>query len=240
MSGHKCVICMEKLSNETGMTNCKHKFCKDCILKWVNESSECPLCRSQITRIRFFKNGFYTGEETEVKFKQQRIPDDDDDISLFINDNIIEDYQPNIHTCPSPTIKGTIWKNGHRQSARSHEVENPLASIFESMTKQIQKAKKIKECKEVSNRVFDALSKTAQNLVINGNATVAVAHDCVMQICDEEKGKSVDDDDEDAYIKKLTERLENRILRKNVLNPICNQNRTANVKRRLIPLSSLP
>lgn len=231
MSSHECVICMERLSNETGMTDCKHKFCKACIMKWINECSECPLCRAQITRIRFFKNGFYTGEETGVQFKQQKIPDDDD-ISLFIDDNVIEDYDEGIRTCPSPTIKGTVWRGGHRRSARSHEVENPLSSIFESMTRQVQMAKKLKETKEVSNKVFDALTETAQKLVFNGSATVSAAHECVMKICDEEKGKCVDDDD--SYIKVLIHRLESRLLRNNVLNPVMNHNKHVSGKKKVL------
>jgi hypothetical protein len=43
----KCPICDE--SDINVQTNCAHLYCLDCINKWYNKSSKCPMCRQQIT-----------------------------------------------------------------------------------------------------------------------------------------------------------------------------------------------
>jgi hypothetical protein len=47
-----CCICLNKISNNTGagyIKSCGHNnFCLSCILKWVKQKQECPMCRSKI------------------------------------------------------------------------------------------------------------------------------------------------------------------------------------------------
>jgi hypothetical protein len=45
----KCPICNE--SDINVQTNCTHSYCLTCINKWHNKSSECPMCRHQITHV---------------------------------------------------------------------------------------------------------------------------------------------------------------------------------------------
>ena len=43
----QCFICS---SAEIQLqTNCKHNFCKNCVYKWLERSSKCPFCRTEIT-----------------------------------------------------------------------------------------------------------------------------------------------------------------------------------------------
>ena len=240
MSKEQCVICMEPLSRDIGMTDCKHKFCKKCILKWVNECSECPLCRSQISKIKFFRDFFYSGEEVKVDFKKQRIPDDDD-LSLFIDDNQIlyennENFEMSIDE-PAPIMpsSGTTWQNGHRMSTRRHETEKPYAKVLETISRQINNSRKIKERKEIPEKVFNALVKTAQSYVMDGTVSSAIAHDCVMSLCDEEKGKDGYDDDEN--IAQLTQELRGRLIRASLISSN-DVEAPKKIRRRLTPLSS--
>src|SRR3990170_1670334 len=42
-----CIICLEPLVSTQPLIalGCKHKFHKDCIMKWLKQSQICPLCK---------------------------------------------------------------------------------------------------------------------------------------------------------------------------------------------------
>ena len=42
----QCAICLKPMS-ETIMTKCKHKFCKNCLNKWLDQKNTCPMCRTK-------------------------------------------------------------------------------------------------------------------------------------------------------------------------------------------------
>lgn len=42
-----CPICYQNTNNNI-ILNCKHKFCKKCISKWVKIRHNCPICRNII------------------------------------------------------------------------------------------------------------------------------------------------------------------------------------------------
>ena len=44
----KCVLCLEHLRSPS-VTACGHTFCWTCILAWIREKPECPLCRQAVT-----------------------------------------------------------------------------------------------------------------------------------------------------------------------------------------------
>lgn len=43
-----CAICLNSLNNPFKLKNCKHIFCKKCILTWSRYSKCCPICRSKL------------------------------------------------------------------------------------------------------------------------------------------------------------------------------------------------
>ena len=43
----KCTLCLEPMKDPS-VTTCGHVFCWTCILDWVNEKPECPLCRQGV------------------------------------------------------------------------------------------------------------------------------------------------------------------------------------------------
>jgi len=47
----ECSVCLEEITNDLFITDCKHKFHKKCINQWYDHSSECPNCRGNIYKI---------------------------------------------------------------------------------------------------------------------------------------------------------------------------------------------
>ena len=46
---NECTICFNELLDETCITECNHRFCKECLDKWLDSNkSTCPLCRDNI------------------------------------------------------------------------------------------------------------------------------------------------------------------------------------------------
>lgn len=43
----KCTLCLESM-RDPGVTTCGHVFCWTCIVEWVAEKPECPLCRAVV------------------------------------------------------------------------------------------------------------------------------------------------------------------------------------------------
>ena len=44
-----CAICLNELLDNTCITGCNHRFCKECLDKWFDsKKSTCPLCRENI------------------------------------------------------------------------------------------------------------------------------------------------------------------------------------------------
>ncbi|RCK59496.1 Peroxisome biogenesis factor 10 [Candida viswanathii] len=45
-SSRSCMLCLSPMVNPSA-ANCGHMFCWDCIVDWIREHPECPLCRQQ-------------------------------------------------------------------------------------------------------------------------------------------------------------------------------------------------
>ncbi|CAF0727245.1 unnamed protein product [Adineta steineri] len=48
-SDEKCSICLKEFElNSTTELPCHHKFCKNCIIQWLNLVNSCPMCRIEL------------------------------------------------------------------------------------------------------------------------------------------------------------------------------------------------
>ena len=43
-----CSICLEKFDDNHVTLPCKHHYHENCIMKWLDGKSDCPLCRKNI------------------------------------------------------------------------------------------------------------------------------------------------------------------------------------------------
>ena len=66
----KCAICLQKYKGVDIIKEfpCKHIFHKPCILKWIKNSNQCPLCKYDITN-----------DVNKIELKNDNEDDDDDD-----------------------------------------------------------------------------------------------------------------------------------------------------------------
>ncbi|PNH06080.1 Peroxisome biogenesis factor 10 [Tetrabaena socialis] len=53
--GYKCIICHERMETDLATTTCGHMFCFKCILPWVQKSSNCPTCRTKLTKTKIIR-----------------------------------------------------------------------------------------------------------------------------------------------------------------------------------------
>ena len=65
----KCTICLDQMTNPATLKPCGHQFCKDCISKWLKNSSACPDCKKNAKKLYFFssKNRRYMGKKIKRK-----------------------------------------------------------------------------------------------------------------------------------------------------------------------------
>ena len=77
---NKCPICYSDLYIHTYIKSCQHIYCLCCILRWVNKSNACPLCRQRINHI-----GFFTSES-----KKKSIIINSGDFEINQNDDILD------------------------------------------------------------------------------------------------------------------------------------------------------
>lgn len=50
-----CPVCMDDFPRTTSViSNCRHRFCSDCINEWAQHSSTCPLCKGEFNQLEEF------------------------------------------------------------------------------------------------------------------------------------------------------------------------------------------
>lgn len=51
---NECSICLEVISLPMGLDNCSHIFCQKCIVKWLLNNKNCPICRKDSRSLASF------------------------------------------------------------------------------------------------------------------------------------------------------------------------------------------
>ena len=54
--GQSCSICQEDICHPV-MLRCRHIFCEDCVLRWLDRQSSCPLCRASVATDPQWRDG---------------------------------------------------------------------------------------------------------------------------------------------------------------------------------------
>ena len=69
-NNYECPICMIELLKDSSnnyinfaVTNCGHKFCLSCIIRYGKKHNICPLCRNEFLDPNCFTPNTYTNEE---------------------------------------------------------------------------------------------------------------------------------------------------------------------------------
>ncbi|KAI8878447.1 hypothetical protein K501DRAFT_297633 [Backusella circina FSU 941] len=65
----QCSICIQEYSNRTFLRPCYHSFCFVCIRHWINITSQCPICRQEISSL------VYNIDEDEDTFDEYHLKD---------------------------------------------------------------------------------------------------------------------------------------------------------------------
>jgi len=76
-----CSICLDDTHNPF-TSKCNHSFCNKCILQWISQNDDCPLCRNPISEpsskyeeedeepmYNILLDGYYTIHDEEIIFK---------------------------------------------------------------------------------------------------------------------------------------------------------------------------
>ena len=74
-----CTICFDQidLSKQTSLDCCTHKYCYNCINKWVNQvENTCPQCKRSIKKLSYQDPEGETKEEVIIQRRQDDILDD--------------------------------------------------------------------------------------------------------------------------------------------------------------------
>lgn len=62
-----CPICLDVAATEAQTLPCMHKFCLDCIQRWTQSSTACPLCKARVTSILHHVDSDASFVETPVE-----------------------------------------------------------------------------------------------------------------------------------------------------------------------------
>jgi len=57
------VICYNDIRYPTCVKPCNHMYCNKCIIRWLQKSNKCPLCRKEIDLKRIeerYETGYYS------------------------------------------------------------------------------------------------------------------------------------------------------------------------------------
>lgn len=56
--GNKCPICLNEAEDLTLLKTCSHSFCFYCIMRWLSQRTNCPLCKVWITHLKHSLKSF--------------------------------------------------------------------------------------------------------------------------------------------------------------------------------------
>ena len=58
-----CAICMNDYEDQLALNPCRHKFCKKCIMTWLEKNPTCPLCRCKCRKLWVPRKNYFGNEK---------------------------------------------------------------------------------------------------------------------------------------------------------------------------------
>ena len=80
-----CAICFEekKIKNLTGLNNCTHLYCLECILEWSKKENSCPQCKVKFTLLDI------PGRKKRKRIENRDLKNDNNGNDINMQDRII-------------------------------------------------------------------------------------------------------------------------------------------------------
>ena len=80
-----CAICFEekKIKNLTGLNNCTHLYCLECILEWSKKENSCPQCKKKFTLLKI------PGRKKRKRIENRDLKNDNNSNDINMQDRII-------------------------------------------------------------------------------------------------------------------------------------------------------
>ncbi|XP_062505110.1 E3 ubiquitin-protein ligase TRAIP-like [Corticium candelabrum] len=155
-----CQICQERLESDITCGPCGHTFHHDCCMRWLRQSSTCPICRnscspSQMVKLFFDKwstseddKHNLTMEDVQVELESCRNEVQDKERELNKRDSTIQALHDEIAT----------WEGRHQsvcsQLREEQSIRNTLTKQISAMDREIAKKQRVEaECQVLSQRL---------------------------------------------------------------------------------------
>tara|TARA_Y100000591_G_C21851812_1_gene712201 strand:- start:2796 stop:3206 length:411 start_codon:yes stop_codon:yes gene_type:complete len=97
MSVNECPICYEEMDESNSIiTDCNHKYHKDCLQTWAKDHNSCPICRKKLIDSYIIDEGTFFESDSiyEVNFETflQQLEDAENDLRQLHNDYILRRF----------------------------------------------------------------------------------------------------------------------------------------------------
>jgi hypothetical protein len=77
-----CTICLDEIKHKALIEKCNHEFCYDCLNKWSDKSSSCPLCKKD-----YDKFAYWTRTKVYKYIKSKEFDDYDYDDETWVHNS---------------------------------------------------------------------------------------------------------------------------------------------------------
>ena len=89
MSINECPICYDEMDESNSIiTNCNHKYHKDCLNVWANKHNSCPICRKKLIDSYIIDNDKFIQQLEDVENHLRELQDNYNLLRQFINEYI--------------------------------------------------------------------------------------------------------------------------------------------------------
>ena len=125
-----CPVCLEDLDEESDIitTKCNHKFHKECLNKWQEDNSSCPMCRSDILN-EYIINEFIVKHPLYFRKKTMKISNKN--IEFKRGDKILTSIPlNNIKSVSLKEFKCLFYKKSYLQLIKYNRITKKCQNIY--------------------------------------------------------------------------------------------------------------